>query len=176
MIRRAFRAMGTDVELLLDAPRGDAALVAAEAEFHRLEKLLSRFRPDSELSRLNAEGSIEAGPDLVRVVRLALDAREATMDVSTRPSTTRSSPPATTARSTRLRQTVRTRAPPCGGRIAIHGNRIELEPGVRIDLGGIAKGDAVERAADLLRPPACLVNAGGTSPCAAGAGRWPWST
>src|SRR5581483_5856439 len=46
--RHSFRAMGTDVELLLDgAPAGFFATV--EAEFERLESLFSRFRPDSEL-------------------------------------------------------------------------------------------------------------------------------
>jgi len=78
MQRRAFRAMGTEIELFLDAPNGDAALVEAEAEFHRLEKLLSRFRSDSELSRLNRDGAIDASADLVKVTQLALRARERT--------------------------------------------------------------------------------------------------
>ena len=59
MERRAFRAMGTDVELLLDAPPGVEsflALAVAERELERLEALLSRFREDSELSTLNREG------------------------------------------------------------------------------------------------------------------------
>jgi len=47
-------------------------------EFHRLEALLSRFRPDSELSRLNRDGVVEAGHDLLRVVTLSLDGRERT--------------------------------------------------------------------------------------------------
>ena len=82
MLRRAFRAMGTDVELLLDAEpgeRAERALDRAEAEFERLEQVMSRFRDDSELSRLNRDGRIaDASPDLVRVVELALEAREAT--------------------------------------------------------------------------------------------------
>ena len=47
MLRRAFRAMGTDVELLLDAEAGERAeraLDRAEAEFERLEQVMSRFR------------------------------------------------------------------------------------------------------------------------------------
>ena len=76
--RRTFRAMGTEIELLVDADDAGDALDAAEAEFHRLEALLSRFRDDSELSRLNRDGSIDAGPDLLRVVELALAARERT--------------------------------------------------------------------------------------------------
>ena len=73
MERHAFRAMGTEIELL-----GDGGFELAEAEFHRLEAQLTRFRPESELSRLNRDGCIDASPDLLRVVELALDARERT--------------------------------------------------------------------------------------------------
>src|SRR6476659_9262594 len=78
LTRHRFRAMGTDVELLVESDDAAAALAAAEDEFHRLEALLTRFRPESELSRLNAAGSLAAGPDLLRVVELALTARERT--------------------------------------------------------------------------------------------------
>src|SRR3990172_316337 len=59
-------------------PRPTAPPPAAEAEFERLEAVMSRFRPESELSSLNREGSLEASPDLLRVVELALEARERT--------------------------------------------------------------------------------------------------
>ncbi len=54
----------------------------------------------------------------------------------------------------------------------ISGRRIELEPGYRLDLGGIAKGYAVDRAATILAEAGpCLVNAGGDL---VGSGRlWP---
>ena len=72
MLRRTFKAMGTDVELLLDAEpgeRADRALDRAEREFERLEQTMSRFRDDSELSRLNRDGALDAASrDLVRVV------------------------------------------------------------------------------------------------------------
>lgn len=78
MTRRTFRAMGTDVELLVQAAEADGGLAAAEAEFHRLERLLTRFDPASELSQLNEKGSLEAGPDLLEVVRHALAGRSET--------------------------------------------------------------------------------------------------
>ena len=78
MEARRFRAMGTDIELLVDAAEAGEALAAAEDEFHRLEAILSRFRPESELSRLNEAGSLEAGPELREIVALALEAREET--------------------------------------------------------------------------------------------------
>ena len=60
MLRHQFRAMGTEIELLLDAD-DDALLAQAEAEFRRLESLLSRFQPDSELSQLNRRGELSVG-------------------------------------------------------------------------------------------------------------------
>ena len=38
----------------------------------------------------------------------------------------------------------------CGGAVEIEGGTIRLGPGVRLDLGGIAKGYAVDRACDVL--------------------------
>ena len=105
MLRRTFPAMGTQVELLLDAEpsaESELAFARAEREFERLEALLSRFRPDSELSALNRLGALDAGEDLVAVTRSARSRRASGPAAdSTRPSTTRSSRPATTARSTR---------------------------------------------------------------------------
>jgi thiamine biosynthesis lipoprotein len=59
-----------------------------------------------------------------------------------------------------------------GGGVRVDGDRIELEPGVRVDLGGIGKGYAAERAAERLSTAGpCLVNAGGD--IATRGGRWP---
>jgi thiamine biosynthesis lipoprotein len=68
-----------------------------------------------------------------------------------------------------------TTAPPlCGGRIAFDPltGLIELEPGFRLDLGGIAKGYAVDRLCDMLAAVGpCLVDAGGD--IAVRGGSWP---
>ena len=175
MQRRTFTAMGTDIELLVDAENADAALDAAEQEFHRLETLLSRFINDSELSRLNRDGSIDAGPDLLRVVTLALDARRYTggrFDPTVHDAVVAAGydrsfehvPPDGERRA----------APPApgAGRVLVDGSRIQLEAGVRLDLGGIGKGYAAERAAELLATAGpCLVNAGGD--VATRGGSWP---
>ncbi len=165
--RRSFRAMGTDVELLLRprAPGSPALLDAAEAEFHRLEALLSRFREDSELSRLNRDGSIQAGPDLCRVLELALAARERT-EGRFDPTIHDALVAAGYDRSFELLDPDPDGAPiparAAGGDVRTAGARIELGAGVRVDLGGIAKGYAAERAAELLALAGpCLVNAGG---------------
>ena len=161
--------MGTDVELLLDAPpsaESALALAMGEVEFRRLEARLSRFRLDSELSALNRLGRLEASSDLVRVIEVALEARCRTSG--------RFDPTVHDAlvgigydRSfEEVAGRVAIAAPParCGGwvRIDTATGLIELEPGVRLDLGGIAKGYAVDRVSDLLEKAGpCLVNAGG---------------
>jgi thiamine biosynthesis lipoprotein len=164
LTRHRFRAMGTDVELLVEA--GDAAhsLAAAEAELHRLDALLTRFRPESELSRLNAAGSLAAGPDLLRVVELALAARERTggrFDINVCDALLAAgydrSFELLSPDHARPAEPVRSR-----GRVEIADGVISLHGGARIDLGGIGKGYACERAAEILATAGpCLVNAGG---------------
>jgi FAD:protein FMN transferase len=173
MRRRAFRAMGTDIELFVDAQTGDKALADAEAEFHRLESLLSRFRDESDLSRLNREGAIEAKPDLARVTELALQARERTGGRFD-PTVHDALVGAGYDRSFELmpRHGGESRAARCGGTVQIHGDRIELETGFKLDFGGIAKGYAAEQAATVLTTAGpCLVNAGGD--VAVRSGAWP---
>jgi thiamine biosynthesis lipoprotein len=174
MQRRAFAAMGTEVELLLEGD--DVALLAeVEAEFQRLEAVLSRFRPDSELSRLNEAGEGRVGQDLLEVIELAVQARAASggrFDPTVHDAVVA----AGYDRSFELLDgspgaSMRART---GGAVAIDraAGRVALEPGYRLDLGGIAKGWAADRALGVLASAGpALVNAGGDL---AAAGRvWP---
>ncbi len=170
MMRRSFRAMGTDVELLLapavDSADAEEALDAATREIARIEELASRFRPESELSRLNAAGSLEVSPDLMRLVTLALSLREATGG--------RFDPTVHAAMMAagydRTLDEVPPEGPAAGPAVPARGmvnanpetGHITLGPGVGLDLGGIAKGWAADRAADVLGVAGgCLVNMGG---------------
>ena len=173
--RHTFRAMGTEIELLVEADGAAGALDAAEDEFHRLEALLSRFREDSELSRLNRDGAVDAGPDLRHVVELALAARERTAG---RFDPTIHDALVAAGYDRSFEQIDPWCQAPClapgvaGGAVSVEGTRIELDRGVRIDLGGIGKGYAAERAAEILATAGpCLVNAGGD--IAVRGGRWP---
>jgi thiamine biosynthesis lipoprotein len=180
MLRHSFRAMGTNVEALLDAephPEGVIELARVEREFSRLESILSRFRPDSELCRLNESGSLEAGDDLLSVARLAIDARERTggrfdptvHDALVAAGYDRSFELVDGHRS--KREAVETL-----GEVRIDGRRIVLGEGVRLDFGGIGKGYAVDRTVGWLAPYGpCLVNAGGDLAVAGlpAAGTWP---
>ena len=157
--------MGTTVELLLDADDADGAFDAAEAEFERLEQVMSRFRPDSELSQLNESGVLHASLDLVDVVERALEARERTsgrFDPTVHDAVVAAGYDRTFTEVAAESEEAAGAAAACGGRVTVDGDRIELEPGYRLDLGGIGKGFAAERVAlQLALTGPCLVNAGG---------------
>jgi thiamine biosynthesis lipoprotein len=62
------RLMGTDAHLMVvtdEAGAGQEDLRRAEEDLRETERVLSRFREDSELSRLNREGSVVAGTRLL---------------------------------------------------------------------------------------------------------------
>ncbi|MEZ5100877.1 MAG: FAD:protein FMN transferase [Thermoleophilia bacterium] len=171
MQRLVFPAMGTRIDCLVEPDEGarpGAALQLVQEEFRRLEELLSRFLPGSQLSRLNRDGALDdAAPELVECVRLALEARERTGG--------RFDPTIHDAivacgydRSFEEVEDADDAPPPaagrCGGAVRVDAacRRVELGAGTRLDLGGIAKGYAVDRACDLLATAGpCIVNAGG---------------
>ena len=73
------RVMGTEARLLVvtaDPKAGDAALACAIRDLEATEQALSRFRADSELSRLNRSGTAIAGERLMTSVREAVRAYE----------------------------------------------------------------------------------------------------
>ena len=149
MLKHAFYAMGTTFELAVEAETGLRAFAEAEAEVERLEQIMSRFRPDSELSHLNRDGVLDASQDLAEVVELALAARERTsgrFDPTIHDALVG-------AGYDRTFQDIQddtdatARAAACGGGVTLAGRRIELEPGVKLDLGGIGEGFAAERVA-----------------------------
>jgi thiamine biosynthesis lipoprotein len=160
--------MSVAVECLVEAEESpEQAFGAVEDEFRRLERIFSRFDPASELSRLNALGSMRCSADLVDVVVLALRARQDThgrFDPTVHDAlvaagydrTFRDVPPAGRGMPSEPR--------PCGGdvRVSLDTGVVTLGPGAALDLGGIVKGYTAERAARLLSAHGpCLVNAAG---------------
>lgn len=157
--------MGTEIELHVECdeePR--EAFAAAEAEFERLEQVMSRFREDSELSTLNRLGELDASVDLVDVVELALEARRTSngrFDPTVHDAVVGAGYDRTFA-DVPDDVDAPARAAACGGDVELVGHRIRLGPEVRLDLGGIGKGYAAERvAAELALVGPCLVSAGG---------------
>ena len=170
MLCRRFTAMGTQIELFLEAtPSALAfrALAAAEADLCRLERLLSRFDPDSELSRLNERGTMVVGRELLELVELALAARERTggsFDPTVHDALVAAGYDRSFAQLPKRSSAPALAPARCAGDVRVDPESwtIELERGIRIDLGGIAKGYAADRASTILAEVGpCLVDAGG---------------
>ena len=170
---RTFRAMGTDV--LVVVPAADLARAAGvvEALFATWEQALSRFRDDSELVALNRSTGrpVVASELLFMAVATALDAARATdglFDPSLLEDLVR-------VGYDRSFEAVGARvpagaAPPHGGggwrgvQLDRAARTIALAPGCTLDLGGIAKGMAVDASLKLLKVlgiETALVSAGG---------------
>ena len=183
ILTHRFRAMGTDVEVLVDVDdvRDEAgALRAAHDTFTSLEASFSRFAPDSALSRLNAAGGGHADPEMIELLERALAAREETggrFDPTVHDAVVAAGYDRTFSEVARDPGPERPAAR-CGGAVEIDraSGTVRLAPGVRIDLGGIAKGYAVDRAcAAAAHAGPCLVNAGGDIAVSGvpAAGVWP---
>ena len=164
--------MGTDVHVLVSGANADEAAQTVAALFEDWEAVLSRFRPESELSRLNDQAGepVRVGRILLDAVTASLEAARATgglFDPTLRHEVVRIG-------YDRSFEQIGTAEPvasfPRGGggwrRIVLDrsGSVVTLPPGSGLDLGGIAKGMAVDASIELLADvgvDAALVSAGG---------------
>ncbi len=179
MVSRSWSAMGTTITALL--PEAEAAVACASivALFADWEARLSRFAPENALADLNRQGEKSAArgvwvtvdPLLYMVLATALQAAQATDGIFD-PSLLRQLRAAGYDRSFELLETHQparsVAARPGGGwraiRLDASAQRVYLPPETEIDLGGIAKGMAVDAALLALREAglgAALINAGG---------------
>lgn len=180
--QHSFRAMNTDVHAWLYSAQPRQLAREAEMTFRYFEQLLSRFRPTSELSRLNDhDGSpYIAGPDLYAAVEAALWAAQQTDGVFD-PTILRSLEQAGYDRTFEAidgRLPLAQAAPEANGRLDaaqsqpaarrsakrakrydyrdVHldalAQTISRPAGLQLDLGGMGKGWTVDRLADDLRP------------------------
>ena len=173
MERVHFPAMGTTVTLLLPTGAAARGAEAVQSLFAFWERTLSRFRPDSELARLNAHvgAPVAVSPLLCDVVATALAAARAT-DGLYDPTLLR---PLVALGYDRPFDRLPTYLPAVASVIGSGGGwrritldaaqrRITLPPGVGLDLGGIAKGLAVDAALARLAALGiadAVINAGG---------------
>jgi thiamine biosynthesis lipoprotein len=168
--------MGTEISVQLwqdDPIDGEAAIEAVFAEMVRIDQLMSTYKEDSRISEINrdaADRAVPAGPELYDLIVRSLDmsiltrgAFDITYDsVGQHYDFRRQQRPD--------QQTIEQELEHINYRLvqtdaATKSIRF-LQPGVRINLGGIAKGYAVERGASVLRKLGirhAIVTAGGDS-------------
>jgi FAD:protein FMN transferase len=177
LVRRTLPVMGTLAEVAVVArdPRvAHAAIDAAFAELHEVDRLMTRFNDTSDIGRANV--GAWRGPVVISAASAAVIAESLRW---ARVQDSRFDP--AIGRATTLWDVSRRTAPPAAAevhRLARRGlhRAVELdmhrgehvlryhEPDAALDLGGIAKGHAVDRAVAALRNwgiTDALVNAGG---------------
>lgn len=165
--------MGTTVSVVTEATAVEQAGDEVRRLFAEWERRLSRFRPDSELSRLNADAGrpVVVSHLLFEVLEAALRAARATAGLYD-PTLLRALERLGYDRSFEQVGVDVPAAPgpvpPGGGwrRVELDpkGRTVTLPPGVGVDLGGSAKGMAVDAAVERLRTlgiGAAMVSAGG---------------
>ncbi len=166
--------MGTRVEVQLwaeDESTARRAIDAVMAEMRRTDELMSTYKPDSQLSQVNAhayERPVKVDADIIDVVETALQysrLSDGAFDI--------------TYASVGYLYDYRAHRHPSDAQIAAALPAVDyrqllvdreartirfLKPGMRIDLGGIAKGWAVDRGVEILQEfgiEHAMVNAGG---------------
>jgi thiamine biosynthesis lipoprotein len=168
-----FAAMGTHVAVHIRDGISAGAMIEVRDLFERWERTLSRFRGDSDVSRLNRAGGAPLRVDRLtrQVVAASLRAAQATNGVFD-PTLGRQLAAHGYEQSFELPRSGGTtsgfRVEPGGGwrsvRIDPIAGTVTVPAPVALDLGGIAKGMAVDAAVRLLErrgARAALVNAGG---------------
>lgn len=180
-----FRAMGTEIAVRVEHDTPSDLVREVRDLFEHWEAVLSRFLPDSELSRVNAAAgtTVRVSPLFHRVLTQALRAARHTGGVFD-PTLGRQLVAAGYSQSFDLPSCAQFRlsAPRPGGAwrdIAVDdvAQTIRIPRGAAVDFGGIAKGMAVDAAIAVLSAggaTSALVNAGGDMRAiTADGGGWP---
>ncbi len=159
--------MGTLVEITV-IPANEKAIREAFEALKKVDALMSTYKEDSEISILNREGKAQVSEETLEVIEDAIkfsNLTDGAFDITCRPLIN-------LWKKAKKEEKVPTEmeieeAISLVGyqRIILEGNQIRLEKkGMQIDLGGIAKGYAVDKAIEALKKNSikrALVNAGG---------------
>src|SRR5215470_19067133 len=191
LVERTHQTMGTEVTVTAwtaDNERADVAISAVFREFDRLDDLMSVWKDGSDIARLNGAAGEHAVPvgvetrEVLRVARQVSEQTGGTFDV-------------TFAALSGLwkfdyqdkdgtvpdRQEIKKRLPLVNYRDVVvdesAGTAMLRRKGMRVNLGGIGKGYAVDRAVDILRRRGLhdfMIQAGGDMYVAGTRGDRPW--
>lgn len=151
--------MGVEARVVLYAPdrsRAEAAAGVAFAELARLDAMMSDYRESSELSEVARRAGLDwvgVSPEMIEVLETAIEVSSASggaFDVTAAPLTRAWREARRTGRIPDGLASLRERTD--WNAIEIDGGRVRLaRKGMALDLGGIAKGYAAERAVQILR-------------------------
>ncbi len=150
-----FFSMDTVITVSAYGKKADEALSAAEKESNRLNDLLSVNGPESEINRLNADGSAVLSEESINIINTAVDLyymTDGAFDITIYPIvdlwgfyTGEHYVPKDSELSELLKNTG------CE-KLVIEGSVVSFElPDMAIDLGGIAKGYASDKVAETVR-------------------------
>ena len=178
------QAMGTAVEIYLYAPSGERASVLFEAAFEEIERVeatLSTYRSTSEISRINraaAAAPVTTDPEVFDLIARALDYSRRTdgaFDITVGPLLKAWGFFRNDGHYPSPDELSEARAKIGWQHVGLDDAERSIRfftPGIELDLGGIGKGFALDRAARVLRRhgvTAALLGAGQSSYCAIGA-------
>jgi len=154
----AFEAMGTDVKLEVSAPNADAArrmFLAAARQIDLVNRLMSTYRSDSDVSRLNREGATEVDERTVAVLQKAEEVSRLSggaFDVTYAPLRALWRRAADEDRLPTPEQTESALVLVGHDKLKVSGRTARFDrAGMEADLGGIAKGYAIDLAAEALQ-------------------------
>ena len=166
-LKRSQMIMGTMVEITV-IPPDDEAIKAAFEEIKKVDVLMSTYKENSEVSILNREGENRLSAETLQVIREAINFSEITggaFDITCRPLINLWKK-AKKEKVIPSPEQIKEALSLVGyEKILLEGEMVRFkQKGMQIDLGGIAKGYAVDRAIEALRKNGirrALVNAGG---------------
>lgn len=179
LIKKAETLLGTIIEITVadkDKPRQFVyqAIEKAFAEIERVDNLLSRFNPGSDISRINATGSvrpIKVSLETIKLIEKSVEFSRLTrgaFDITVGPLVETWAIKEKHKRRLPSPEQVRAALNKVGYQnidiIKTRQSVFLVHPAMSLDLGGIAKGYAVDRAIAVLREEGirnALVNAGG---------------
>ena len=159
--------MGTFVEVI--SPDERAAGIVFD-EVKRIEKLLSKYDPESEISRFNRTGHLKASADTYDILKISREFWREThgaFDITVGPLLDIWGFTKKDYRQPSEAQILETMKKVGTDKLVFDDAQQAVTagvPGMKLDLGAIAKGYALDRAAQKLRSAgitSCLINAGG---------------
>ncbi len=184
-VTRRSSALGASVEftvLAMPAKQAHRAIDAALAELEVIEQVMSLYRPESQICRLNRDGRLDRPhPALVEVLEMAARVSDQTagaFDVTVQPLWRLAAECRRLGRPPARDEIAEARARVDWRRVECSPKEVRFRsPGVAITLNGIAQGYAADRVRAILAEHGvkhALINAGEFSPVGAGPDGKPW--